>query len=290
MGCLETKKPIRTHAPKTIKEKANTTGICNKWHKCPKEECPTGCYYWTEFHPTDKAKWIQLTKTGGSHKQNCATSTGDECCTGNSVTGRALRWVPADGKASATVRVDDVGGSVCIGVLSERYGTREDNHKRYYSKVLDQYGEDDDWIHGMDRSRDAWCYCSPIPGLSDQNGYICHNNTNYAILPPIKSGDIVRVVLDNRKVTFHVGGKTASIPLPKLSKPCDAEPACCFRQKYIDTWGTQKWRKALPKAEPGTDGYCATCECTGEVEHKISLGVSLYGGGENDGAKVTLLS
>jgi len=107
-----------------------------------------------------------------------------------------------------------------------------------------------------------------------------------ALLPRLKSGDIVRVVLDNRKVTFHVGGKTASIILPKLSKPCDAEPACRFRQEYIDNEARPVWLKrkeALPKGNPGTDGYCATCECMGEVAAKISLGVSLYGG------KVTLL-
>merc|ERR1711964_306705 len=41
------------------------------------------------------------------------------------------------------------------------------------------------------------------------------------------------------------------------SKPCAAEPACRFRQ--------DNGKKALPKGEPGTDGYCATCECTGKV-------------------------
>merc|ERR1711964_604278 len=68
--------------------------------------------------------------------------------------------------------------------------------------------------------------------------------------------------------------------LHRSLKPCDAVPACRFRQEYINI---RNGKEALPKAEPGTDGggslradgarpdggapplYCATCKCTGEV-------------------------
>merc|ERR1711964_576538 len=50
-----------------------------------------------------------------------------------------------------------------------------------------------------------------------------------------------------------------------LLQPCGgAEPACSFGQKYIDN-GKIKGRKALPKGDPDTTGYCITCEGTGAV-------------------------
>jgi len=56
----------------------------------------------------------------------------------------------------------------------------------------------------------------------------------------------------------YIRGKTLVIP---KTKPCDFKLACKFGQKYKDI-GYHR----LDKREPGTDGYCPSCQCTGVID------------------------
>merc|ERR1711964_173711 len=104
-------------------------------------------------------------------------------------------------------------------------------------------------------------------------------------LPELRRGSVVKVTLDNRRLTFVNGKDQCTITLPV--NPCYAK-YCHFglslraAQNLRADGGTE----ALPKLPSDTRGYCATCECTGEVKQYgyISLGVGL-----GCGTKVTLL-
>jgi len=52
-----------------------------------------------------------------------------------------------------------------------------------------------------------------------------------------------------------------------MSKPCDAVPDCHFGLEYIENG----YCALTYDAEPGTDGYCATCKCAGEVTEDVKL-------------------
>merc|ERR1711964_119567 len=90
------------------------------------------------------------------------------------------------GRASATVRVDSVGEGICIGVLTDRFT---------------------DWEDIMWQSPWAWFYGS--------GGQFWHHETRQHGLAELVAGNVVRVTLDSRRVTFNVDGRdqhTATLP------------------------------------------------------------------------------
>lgn len=224
--------------------------------------------FWTEFDEYGKVCNIELTDAAGFGKYNCATGT--EMQSGYSVTCRALRWSPREGRASATIRVDNFGGGVSIGVINDNYATIDNGANStgrygYYNGWGHQCGEHVEWVHGMGFSWNAWCY-------DGSTGHIRHNNENYEslLLPRLESGDIVRVILDNSNLTFNVRGKTVTITLPE-HRNCDV-------------------RNGTGKNDAGDE--CWRINCNAQFVSScgnISLGVSLYGDYDDGGAKVTLL-
>lgn len=141
---------------------------------------------WSRFHGSEKWRHIILTKEG----RTAAVPKGVNYCG----TVRACSWSPPGGRATATVRVDDVLNGMAIGVLTERYITDGGNGMRDSASSSDS--EDDmtlwnsSWAWSYDRYGDTW-----HAGLSPKFG-----------LSELTSGSVVKVTLDARRVTFNVNG------------------------------------------------------------------------------------
>merc|ERR1712000_758615 len=96
----------------------------------------------------------------------------------------ACSWCDSGGRASATVRVDNVGDGVYTGILNDRYA---------------------DWNNTRPW---AWCYSS--------SGTVMHKTRVLRRgLPRLVSGSVVRVTLAAHRVIFNVNGQdqyTVTLP------------------------------------------------------------------------------
>jgi len=142
---------------------------------------------WVDFHASDKGFQLRLAATGEGHTTAAAAQQNGYKRYG---TIRAARWSLPGGRASATVRVDDLGQGIEIGVLTDRF-----TH----------------WDGWMFNSHWAWCY--------EINGCITHNfdtvdSISSAPRDRLVTGTVMTVTLDAHHVTFSVNGNDHTITLP----------------------------------------------------------------------------
>jgi len=87
----------------------------------------------------------------------------------------------------------------------------------------------------------------------------------------IRKGDKITVTVKEGKISFAVNGELQGCPIPIPAVTICGDEACRFG------WLRPYSAKELPKRPVDTPGYCATCECTGEVgDPEVALAVSLF--------------
>jgi len=133
---------------------------------------------WTDFCECDLAH-IQLASTA----EGCSGTNSSRDYESLDGTVRAARWSVPGGPASATIRVDEVGYAVYIGVLTDQYEPTRLGYK--------------DWEQSMTESSYAWSY--------GKFGRIFHDERSCKRdLSPLVPGSIVKVTLDAHRVIFTV--------------------------------------------------------------------------------------